>query len=57
MVSLSRYILSLRQFKFQFNFFLNFIWDWAFGNRGMINSGMGMGFFYHFIAPNPHTPK
>ena len=57
MVGLNSYILSLRQLKFKFNCFLNFIRDWAFVNRGMINSVMGFGFFYLHIAPNPHTHK
>ena len=54
MVGLNRYILSLRQLKFKFHCFLNFIRDWAFGNRGMIISGMGLGFFYPPIA---HCPQ
>ena len=61
MVDLNRYVLSLEQLKFKFNLFHNLYCDWAFGDRGMINSGMGLGFFYYHpnlplpIAPNPHT--
>ena len=57
MVGLNSYLLCLRQLKFKFNFFINFIRDWAFVNREMINSVMGLGFFYLHIAPNPHTLK